>query len=119
MPPVSVTIFASDPGTYVIEDDGNPGNNFSLIRFPNGTVVGFEHPTDDLFFAPSVAGITLVMNMTDSLGTARFSTGSFTDPMATPDAIQVKNLVTTAGVTLVANNSITEYGSDAAADIVA
>jgi hypothetical protein len=54
MPPVSVTIFASDAGNYFLEDDGVPGNNFSRIRFPDSTVVAFEHPTDDLFFAPTL-----------------------------------------------------------------
>src|SRR5688572_30759595 len=114
MPPISVTIFASDPGTYFLEDDGIAGNNFSRIRFPDGTTVAFEHPTDDLFFDPSVAGITLVVNLVDSLGTSRFSTGVFADPLSTPDFIQLSNIVTAAGVTLIANNSITEFGSDAA-----
>ena len=83
MPPISVTIFASDPGTYFLEDDGIAGNNFSRIRFPDGTTVAFEHPTDDLFFDPSVAGVTLVINLVDSLGTSRFSTGDFADPLST------------------------------------
>jgi Ca2+-binding RTX toxin-like protein len=119
MPPVSVTIFASDPGTYFLEDDGIAGNNFSQIRFPNGTTVSFEHPTDDLFFDPSVAGITLVVDLTDSLGTSRFTTGDFTDPLQSPDFIKVNNIVTTAGVTLVANNGITEFSADVGADITA
>lgn len=83
MPAVSVTIIASDPGTYFLEDDGISGNNFSRILLPNGTVVSFKHPSDDRFLAPSVAGSTLVVNLTDSLGRSRFSTGSFTDPLAT------------------------------------
>ena len=119
MPPISVTIFASDPGTYFLEDDGIAGNNFSRIRFPDGTTVAFEHPTDDLFFDPSVAGITLVINLVDSLGTSRFSTGVFGDPLSTPDFIQLSNIVTAAGVTLIANNAITEFGSDAAPDVTA
>ena len=119
MPPISVTIFASDPGTYFLEDDGIAGNNFSRIRFPDGTTVAFEHPTDDLFFDPSVAGITLVINLVDLLGTSRFSTGVFGDPLSTPDFIQLSNIVTAAGVTLIANNSITEFGSDAAPDVTA
>jgi Ca2+-binding RTX toxin-like protein len=119
VPPLSVTIFASDPGTYFLEDDGVPGNNFSRVRFPDGTTINFEHPTDDLIFDPSVAGITLVVNLTDSLGTSRFSTGDFTDPTSSPDFIKVNNIVTAAGVTLVANNTITEFSADVGADIVA
>jgi hypothetical protein len=42
MPPVSVTVFASDPGNYSFEDDGTPGNNFSRIRFANGSITPFE-----------------------------------------------------------------------------
>ena len=70
MPPISVTIFASNPGTYFLEDDEIPGNNFSRIRFPDGTVVSFEHPTDDLIFDPSVAGVVLTINLVDSLARA-------------------------------------------------
>src|SRR4051812_533806 len=113
MPPVSVTIFASNPGSYFLEDDEIPGNNFSRVRFPDGTVVTFEHPTDDLFFDPSVAGVILTINLVDSLGTSRFSTGSFTDPLHTPGSIRVRNLVTTAGVTMVASLAISETVSDA------
>ena len=119
MPPVSVTIFASDAGNYFLEDDGIPGNNFSRIRFPNSTIVSFEHPTDDLFFAPSIAGVVLTINLADSLGTSRFSTGNLTDPSQSPESIRVRKLVTTAGVTMVANLNILESASDSAADIVA
>jgi len=119
MPPISVTIFASDPGTYFLEDDGIPGNNFSQIRFPDGTVVVFEHPTDDLFFDPSVAGITLVINLTDSLGTSRLTAGDFADSTQSPDSITVNSIETSGTVTLISNGAITERGTDAGADIVA
>src|SRR6186997_1121381 len=112
MPPISVTIFASDPGTYFLEDDGIPGNNFSQIRFPDGTVVVFEHPTDDLFFDPSVAGITLVINFTDSLGTSRLPAGDFADSTQSPDSITVNSIETSGTVTLISNGAITERGTD-------
>src|SRR5688500_1033539 len=120
MAPISVTIFASDPGTYFLEDDGVPGNNFSRIRFPDGTIVTFEHPTGDLFFNPSVAGVTLVVNLTDGLGAANFTVGSLTNAAQSPDAIVMQNVQTSGLVSLSSNGSITEGSdADAAADIIA
>src|SRR5688572_11613017 len=110
---------ATNPGNYVFEDDGIVGNNRSRIRFPDGSVVEFEHPTAtwDLFaFAP---GITFTFNLTDSLGTASLTVGNLAGAANAPDSIVVKNVRSTGAVTLVANGAITEGGSDAAPDIIA
>ena len=120
MPPISVTIFASDPGIYFLEDvDGIPGNNYSRVRFPDGTTVAFEHPTNDLIFDPNVPGVIVTVNFTDSLGAADLRIGDLTDPAASPSGIKVGTVQTTGTVTLVSNGPIKENGADAAADIVA
>ena len=119
MPPTSTSISANNPGLYFLEDDGIPGNNFSRIRFPNGTFVNFEHPTDDLNFSSIVAGVDLTINLVDSLGTSNLTAGSLTDPGLSPESITVRELTTTATVTLAATLNIREGGSDSAADIVA
>ena len=119
MPPVSVTIFMSDVGDYLLGDDGIPANNFSQITFPNGTPVSFEHPTDDLFAAPSAAGINLTVQLVDSFGTSRITLGSLTDPLARLETLRIGAMETAAGVVLAANSKIEEFGADAAPDILA
>src|SRR5688572_7599661 len=123
MPPITVTLSASDPGTYYLEDDGVPGNNQSRFRRPDGSIFVFEHPTADLNFFALNPGVTLVINLTDPFGTASVTVGSLTDPTQSPDAIVVQSLETstqTATVTLAATGSITESSyADGAADILA
>ena len=86
------TYFAGLPGTYVLEDDGIPGNNFSQIRAPDGSITVFEHPTIDLFITATTPGVTLVFNLTDPFATASVTVGSLTDPTQSPDAIVVQSL---------------------------
>jgi hypothetical protein len=123
MPINSYSYTAGIPGTYVIEDDGVPGNNFSRIRAPDGSVTVFEHPTIDFLITASTPGITLVFNLTDPFATASVTVGSLTDPTQSPDAIVVQSLLTSAQtgtVTLAATGSITESSdADGAADIIA
>jgi hypothetical protein len=119
MPSASTQIAANAAGRHRLEDDGIPGNNRSRIRFPNGAVSNFEHPTDDLIFDAAIAGVTLTINLTDSLGASNLTVGSLTDPGVTPESIDVQKLVTKAAVTLAARLEIRESGSDAAADVVA
>jgi hypothetical protein len=118
MPPTTTTITANLGGKYVLEDDGIPGNNFSRIRFPNGTAVNFEHPTDDLIFESIVPAVTLAIDLADSLGTSGFTAGSLTDPAKNPESIDVRKLTTSAAVTLATTLRIRETNSDPDADIV-
>src|SRR5688572_7701917 len=111
MPSIETHIPATDPGTYFLEDDGIPGNNRSQIRYPNGNIVTFEHPTDNLSFTGDVAGVTLVVNLVDPLGAAKFTVGQafIGDPFdRLPDAIVIQSIETTGIVTLFATGSITE-----------
>src|SRR5688572_14759916 len=120
MAPISITIAATQTGTYVLEDDGVPGNNFSRLRYPDGTFVVFEHPTDFIEFTTTVPGVTLVVNFTDSLGAAALRVGSLTVAGQSPETIVMQSVQTTGAVTLVATGSITEGSdADAAADIIA
>jgi Ca2+-binding RTX toxin-like protein len=108
------------PGNYTLEDNGIPGDNTSVIKDGTGTVIfTFAHPADSLAFTVSTPGVNITVNLTDSLGAANLTIGSLTDPAVTPDSIKVQSVRTTGTVTLVSNGSITEAGSDAAADIVA
>jgi Ca2+-binding RTX toxin-like protein len=118
MPPVSVTIFPSDPGNYFLEDNDSPGDNVSRIRFPDGSVVGFEHPTDDLFFFPSASGVNLTLDTVDPFA-CNVTIGSLTDPTTSPGNVFCQNIETTDNVTIAATLRIKESGNDAAADITA
>ena len=110
--------FFGSAGTYTVEDDGIRGNGVSVVRDSGGNIVyTVVHPGDDVNFIATVPGVTLVFNTADSFGTANVNVGSLTDPTQCPDFIVVKNLQTDAFITLVAEASITEGGSDAAADI--
>ncbi len=112
-------IFIS-PGTYTIDDDGIVGNNTSVIRDGTGAVIfTFAHPVDSLSFTASSPGVNIVVNLSESLGSANFRIGDLTNPAVTPDSIVVKNVRTTGIVTLVSNGTINEGGSDAGADVVA
>ena len=107
-------------GNYTLEDDGIPGNNTSVIKDGSGAVIfTFLHPADSLTLTTSVAGVNITVNITDSLGAANFTLGSLTSAASSFDSIAVRYVQTTGIVTLVANQSITEFGSDAAADITA
>lgn len=115
-----LTIFFSSPGTYIIDDDGVRGNNTSVVRDASGTILfPFVHPGDTIDFIAEVAGITFVFNTADSFGTANVTVGSLTDTALTPDAIIVRQIRTDAFLTLAADNTITEGGSDPAADLIA
>jgi len=119
MPPTDTTLTLDQAGTYVLEDNGVVGDNFSRLRAPDGTVTIFEHPTSALNVFASLSGATLVINLTDSLGAASINVGSLADAAQTPDQVFVRSVATTGAATLVSNGSIRELGSDAAADIVA
>jgi Ca2+-binding RTX toxin-like protein len=120
-----LTLIFTQPGTFTIDDNGIPGDNTSVIRDGNGTVIfTFLHPADALTFRVSTPGVNLIVNFTDSLNAADFTIGSLDPdpligPAQTPDSIVMHNIRTTGNVTLVSNGSIVEGGNDAAADIVA
>ncbi|MCE3269814.1 MAG: calcium-binding protein [Ramlibacter sp.] len=116
----SVVIFlnAFPPGTYHIEDDGIPDNGIAQLRSPDGSVIPFSIPTEFLTVTAS-AGRDLVINLTESFGSADITVGSLTNPADNPDSITVANIRGAGDVVLASNGAITEFGSDAAADIVA
>lgn len=108
------------PGNYTIEDNGIPGDNISVIKDGNGTVIfTFGHPADALGFTCSTPGVHITINITDSLGAANLTLGDLTNPGASFDSITMRSVSTTGTVTLVSNGFIREGGSDSAADITA
>lgn len=115
------TLILSEAGSYTIEDDGTPGNATSVVtRDSDGTVVAvIAHPADQLIIKATVPGVNITLDITDSLGTGSLQVGDLADPGQSPDSIVVDSITTTSSVTLVANGSITEGGSDAAVDIQA
>jgi Ca2+-binding RTX toxin-like protein len=115
-----LNLFFVSPGVYTIDDDGILGNNTSVIRDANGTVVyTIVHPVDSITLTVSTPGVHLIINTADSLGAADFTIGDLTNPAACPDSISVRNLRTEGDVVLAATGAITEAGSDAAPDITA
>src|SRR5688572_17376888 len=117
---MTLTIFFSSPGTYYIDDDGVRGNGASVVRDGNGVVLfPFTHPSDAISFIAEVPGITFVFNTADSFGTADVNVGSLTAANSSPDSIVVRAMRTDGTATLVSTGTISEGGSDAAADLVA
>ncbi|MEJ5990922.1 calcium-binding protein [Ramlibacter sp. PS3R-8] len=116
----STLIFLSafDPGTYHIEDDGIPNNGIAQLRGPDGSVIPFSIPTEFLTVTAS-AGQDLVINLTESFGSADITVGSLTNAAENPDSITVNAIRGAGDVVLASNGAITEFGSDAAADITA
>ncbi|MBW8323045.1 MAG: calcium-binding protein [Rhizobium sp.] len=115
------TFVITEAGSYTIEDDGTPGNATSVItRDSDGAVLAvIAHPADSLNIQATVPGVNITLNITDSLGTGSLQVGDLANPGQSPDSIVVDNISTSSTVTLVANGSITEAGSDAAVDIQA
>ena len=116
-----ITITFSTAGSFTIEDDGTVGNATSIVRRDSdGAILAvIPHPADSLVFRAIVPGVNLTFNVTDSLGAAALIVGSLVNAAESPDSIVVKNFQSSGAVTLVSNGSITEGGSDAAADISA
>src|SRR5688572_11691720 len=111
---MSLTIFFSAPGTYIIDDDGIRGNNTSVVRSASGAVLfPFTHPADIVTFIAEVPGVTFIFNTADSFGTANVTVGSLSDPALSPDTIVINNLRSDGTITLVSNGAITEGGADA------
>ncbi|MGQ0590654.1 MAG: hypothetical protein ACT4N8_14205 [Sphingosinicella sp.] len=118
---MAITVTFSTAGSFTIEDDGIPGNNTSIVRRDSdGAILAvIPHPADSLTFRATVPGVNLTFNVTDSFGSGVLTVGSLTNSAETPDSIVVRNILSSSSVTLVSNSSITEGGSDFAADIVA
>lgn len=116
---ITIDLSSLGNGTYTIEDDGTPGNGTSVVRDPLGNIITtFAHPADQLTIV-SRAGQDINVNITDSLTTANFTIGSLTTPSQNPDNIRIGGVLTSGTVTLAANNTVDEWGSDGATDIVA
>ena len=117
---MTLTIFFSSPGTYIIDDDGIRGNNASVVRNSAGAILfPFTHPSDTISFIAEVPGITFIFNTADSFGPADVVVGSLADSGLCPDTIVVRNLRSDGAITLVSNGRITEGGIDSSADIAA
>ncbi len=116
---ITIDLSTLGPGTYTIEDDGTPGNGTSVVRDPLGNIImTFLHPADQVTVI-SKAGQNLNINITDSLTTANFVVGSLTVPSQNPDNIMIGGVLTSGTVILAARNTVSEWGSDGATDIVA
>lgn len=116
---ITIDLSALGDGIYTIEDDGTPGNGTSVVRDPLGNIVTtFAHPADSLTVL-SRAGQSLNINITDSLTTANFTVGSLTNAAVRPDNVNIGGVLTSGTVTLTANGTVNEWGSDGATDIVA
>ena len=113
--------FLLNPGNWIIEDDGIPGNNRSRIRnLDTGTFQDFTHAADSITFLAAGANMNITIDITDSLGAASFTVGDLDDGGLSPYDIAVLNVETTGRVTLVANHGIVEGSdTDPGADIVA
>src|SRR6185436_19771535 len=118
MTSVLILLSGFDPGTYVIEDDGIANNGIAQLRGPDGSVIFFNIPTEFLTVTAS-AGRSVVFNLTESFGAADINVGNLTNSAENPDSIQLRAIAGAGDVNLVANNSITELGNDAAPDVVA
>lgn len=118
MTSVLILLGGFDPGTYYIEDDGDPDNGVAQLRSPDGSVILFNIPTEFLTVTAS-AGRSVVFNLTESFGAADINVGSLTDPAQNPDSITIQTIRTGGDVTLASNGFIREVGNDAAADVIA
>jgi Ca2+-binding RTX toxin-like protein len=118
MTSVLILLSGFDPGTYFIEDDGIANNGIAQLRGPDGSVIFFNIPTEFLTVTAS-AGRSVVFNLTESFGAADINVGNLTNSAENPDSITIQNIRGAGDVLLVSNGSITELGSDAAADITA
>ena len=83
------TFIGLGPGINVIEDDGDPYNNQSQIRFANGSILFFDNSHDLEIVAGS--GVTddviLVINLREAL-TGFFKVGNLTVAMTPrPDLV--------------------------------
>ncbi|QAY77403.1 calcium-binding protein [Sphingosinicella sp. BN140058] len=116
---ITIDLSGGINGTYTIEDDGIAGNGTSIVRAPDGTVfTTFVHPADSITVL-SRAGQNVNVNVTDSLANASFTIGSLTNAAVRPDAIGVNFLQTSSTITLGANTTIGEFGSDGTQDLLA
>lgn len=101
-----------------LEDDGIAFNGMVQLRSANGTfeTTVFAQPTNSLTIN-SGAGDSITIDLAnDSMFTGSVRIGSLTNSSLSPDTIKVGELGADA-VTLAANGSIAELGSDAAFDI--
>lgn len=116
--PITIDLSGGLNGTYTIEDDGIAGNGTSIVRAPDGTVfTTFAHPADSITVL-SRAGQNVNVNVTDSLANASFTIGSLTNAAVRPDAIGVNFLQTSSTITLGANTTIGEFGTDGTQDLL-
>src|SRR5688500_5133423 len=121
MAPISTTLDLNQSGAWTLEDDGVAGNGVSRLRRPDGTSLLVEHPTNLLTFTASQPGVSLVFNLTESIGNARLVVGDLANSAVCPDSIVLSRVESSALMTLVATGRITESAivPDAAADIIA
>jgi Ca2+-binding RTX toxin-like protein len=121
--PITFDFSAFAAGNIFFEEDGIPGNGTGQFRHSAGgfATFSFAYPADLLTLLYK-AGQVAYLNPFDSLDPADLTVGNLADPAASPDAINVRRVETNGDdgiVTLVTTGAITEWGDDAAADIVA
>jgi hypothetical protein len=120
--PISVSVFlaGSSPGTYIIEDNGVPGDGLAQVRSLSGDFgpIVFEMPTDSITvtFGPNQK---FIWDYDEPIGAANVTIGSLTNAADNPLNITIDTIETTGVVTLAANGSINEVGADAGAEIIA
>src|SRR5688572_14573639 len=110
MTSVLILLSGFDPGTYFVEDDGDPTNGIAQLRGPDGSVIFFNIPTEFLTITAS-AGRNIVFNLTESFGAADINVGSLTNAAENPDSITVRSILTNGDVSLAANGAIVEGGN--------
>jgi len=112
MPPVSTFLTLDAPGTWVLEDNGDTTDGFAQLRGPNGAIREIALPTAVMKITSSEPGVTLQIDLAESLGTAKLTVGDLGNSALCPDSIVVDNVISDDTVTLVATGRIIEPSLD-------
>jgi Ca2+-binding RTX toxin-like protein len=112
-----LSLVFTQAGDYTFEDNGTPGDNTSIITQAGSTIFTFLHPADT-FTLTQAGGLTvnLVLDFLDTFAAADVTVGTIANPFARLD---VRNLVTSGDVSMVATDAIREIQGDKDADITA
>ena len=112
MPPVSTILALNAPGTWILEDNGDPSDGVAQLRGPNGAIRDVYLPTTSMKITVSEPGVSLQINLDESLGEAKLTVGDLNNSALSPDSIIVDHLESNDTVTLVANGRIIESTLD-------
>jgi Ca2+-binding RTX toxin-like protein len=116
-----ITITFSTAGNFLLEDNGTPGDDTSVVtRMSDGVILAvIPHPADSMIFRAVVPGVNLFVDFLDSFAPANVTIGVAGDDAQSPDNINVNSIQAGVQITLAARNAINELGADASADIIA